>query len=111
MRPYSIRTTLTICLTWAGVRSKVVDGSIDSFDVIERPRAVEVSCGVRLILSGRRSGAMVAMTSGHASYSDPDARRPLKGVQRDRVELEVLDEAVRAASEELVEHLQARRKS
>ena len=89
----------------------VVDGSIDTFDVVERPRAVEISCGVRLILSGRRSGAMVAMTSGQASYSDPDPRHPLKPALRSQLELEVLDEAVRAASEELVEHLQARRKS
>jgi len=89
----------------------VVDGSIDTFVVVERPRAVEISCGVRLILSGRRSGAMVAMTSGQASYSDPDPRHPLKPALRDSIQLEVLDEAVRAASEELVEHLQSRRKS
>jgi hypothetical protein len=89
----------------------VVDGSIDAFVVVDRTDNVEITCAVRLILSGRRSGAMVAMTSGQASYSDPDPRRPLKPALRERLETEVLDDAVRAASEELVQHFESRRKS
>ena len=89
----------------------VVDGSIDAFVVVDRPDNVEITCGVRLILSGRRTGAMVAMTSGQATYSDPGPRRPLKPALRERIVTEVLDDAVRAASEELVQHFESRRKS
>jgi hypothetical protein len=90
----------------------VVDGSIDTLQVTERLDVLEVTCGVRLILSARRSGAMLAMTSGEASAR---ARRGQKPVARDReldrLIADVLDGAVRAASDELLLHFQARRKS
>jgi hypothetical protein len=86
----------------------VVDGSIDNLQIAERPDGLEVTCGVRLILSARRSGAMLAMTSGEASVR---ARRGQKPAARERLVNEVLDGAVRAASDELLLHFQARRKS
>lgn len=101
--------TLTEARLLVSPQGYLVDGSIDTLEVVERPDAVEISCGVRLILSSRRSGAMLAMTSGRASFRNP--RSALKPALRERLELEVLDGAVRAASEELVQHFEARRKS
>lgn len=63
---------------------------------------------MRLILSGRRSGAMLAMTSGAATVR---GGRRLTPAQRERLVNEVLEGAVRAASDELVQHFQAQRKS
>jgi hypothetical protein len=87
----------------------VVDGGIDTLTIVERPDGVEVSCAVRLVLSARRSGAMLLMTTGQASLKGP--RRAVAGAPDERLELEVLDGAVRAASEELVQHFEARRKT
>jgi hypothetical protein len=87
----------------------VVDGSIDTLTIVERPDGLEVSCAVRLILSARRSGAMLLMTTGQASLSSP--RHAAGSAADGRFELEVLDGAVRAASDELVQHFEARRKT
>ncbi len=87
----------------------VVDGSIDTLTIVEHPDGIEVSCAVRLILSARRSGAMLLMTTGQASLKSP--RHSVGAAADGRLELEVLDGAVRAASEELVQHFEARRKT
>jgi hypothetical protein len=87
----------------------IVDGSIDTLTIVERPDGLEVSCAVRLILSARRSGAMLLMTTGQASLKSP--RHAVSGATDGRLELEVLDGAVRAASDELVQHFEARRKT
>lgn len=87
----------------------VVDGSIETVQIVERPDGVELTCRVRLILSGRRSGAMLLMTQGEASLRS--ARRSLKPAQREQLVHEVLEGAVRAASDELLQHYQAQRKS
>ena len=87
----------------------VVDGSIDMLAMVERPDGLEVSCAVRLILSARRSGAMLLMTTGQASLRS--SRHAVGSAADGRVELEVLDGAVRAASDELVQHFEARRKT
>ncbi|HTA18609.1 MAG TPA: hypothetical protein VK989_04920, partial [Polyangia bacterium] len=87
----------------------VVDGSIDTLTIVERPDGLEVSCAVRLILSARRSGAMLLMTTGQASLRSP--RRAVGAAADGRLEVEVLDGAVRAASDELVQHFEARRKT
>jgi hypothetical protein len=87
----------------------LVDGSIDALDVVQKPDALEISCSVRLILSARRSGAILLMTTGQAMLKD--ARRAPKPATLTRLELDALDGAVRAASDELVQHLETRRKS
>jgi hypothetical protein len=89
----------------------LVDGSIDTLDVYVDVAAdtLQISCSVRLILSARRSGAMLAMTTGQATLKN--ARRARGPAAEARLELEVLDGAVRAASDELVEHFEARRKT
>jgi hypothetical protein len=87
----------------------VVDGSIDTLTIVARPDGLEVSCAVRLILSARRSGAMLLMTTGQATLKSP--RRAVGVTGDERLELEVLDGAVRAASDELVQHFEARRKT
>jgi hypothetical protein len=91
----------------------VIDGSIDAIDVTIRPDMVEISCSVRLILSGRRSGAMMAMTTGQATVTNPRrSPRPATILALlPAMQLEALDGAVRAASEELIGHFEARRKS
>ena len=86
----------------------LVDGSIDTLELVERPDGLAISCSVRLILSARRSGAMLAMSTGQATLETP--RRP-HGPTPERLELEVLEGAVRAASDELIQHFEARRKS
>jgi hypothetical protein len=87
-------------------RGYLVDGSIDELEVVVNAGGVEISCSVRLILSARRSGAMLLMTNGQATFKN--ARRGLKPAAEYRLELEVLDEAVRAASDELVSHFSLR---
>lgn len=87
-------------------RGYLVDGSIDALDVHVDADALEISCSVRLILSARRSGAMLAMTTGQATVTN--ARRMLKPAVETRLELEVLDDAVRAASDELISHFARR---
>jgi hypothetical protein len=90
-------------------RGYVVDGSIDTLELVERPDGLELACTVRLILSARRSGAMVAMATGQATLKN--GRHPLEAGQQGHLELEVLDGAVRAASDELVQHFESHRKS
>jgi hypothetical protein len=90
-------------------RGYVVDGSIETLELVERPDGLELACTVRLILSARRSGAMVAMATGQATLKN--GRHPLKAGQQGHLELEVLDGAVRAASDELVQHFESHRKS
>jgi hypothetical protein len=87
----------------------LVDGSIDTFSVVQKPDGIEVACSVRLILSARRSGALLVMTTGQALLKDP--HRAPKPATLARLELETLDGAVRAASDELTQHLETRRKS
>ena len=89
-------------------RGYLVDGSIDTLDVHVDvgADALEISCSVRLILSARRSGAMLAMTTGQATVTN--ARRILKPAAETRLELEALDGAVRAAGDELISHFARR---
>jgi hypothetical protein len=91
----------------------VVDGSIDTMQIVERADGLEVTFGVRLILSARRSGAMLAMTSGEATLRARRQKPAARGRERELDHLlnEVLDGAVRAASDELLLHFQAQRKS
>jgi hypothetical protein len=100
-------------------RGYVVDGSIESLVVVDRPDGVEISCAVRLILSARGSDAMLALSTGEATLRQPrGARRPPAPAgapetsrPEERLELEALDGAVRAASDELVQRFESRRKS
>ncbi|HVZ74567.1 MAG TPA: hypothetical protein VHJ20_19430 [Polyangia bacterium] len=87
----------------------VVDGSVDELTITSREGAPEISCGVRLILSGRASGAMIAMTTGQAAFRG--GRRALDARAQARLVLDVLDDATRAALDELEAHFSARRKS
>ena len=105
---------LTEARLLASPRGYVVDGSIEALAVVDRPDGVEISGVVRLILSARASGAMLAMSTGQATLrqaAPKNGGRPLPAAQAERFELEVLDGAVRAASDELVQHFELRRKS
>jgi hypothetical protein len=83
----------------------LVDGSIDTLEIVTSADALEISCSVRLILSARRSGAMLAMTTGQATFKSARRSRPPAEAH---LELEVLDSAVRAAGDELISHFALR---
>src|SRR5262249_12818897 len=97
----------------ASPQGYLVDGSIDALDVVVHPDLLEITCSVRLILSARRSGAMLAMTSGQATVQhqrrNPRAAATLALLPP--MQLEALDGAVRAASDELIQHFEQHRKS
>jgi hypothetical protein len=83
----------------------LVDGSIDALEIVTSGDALEISCSVRLILSARQSGTMLAMTTGQATFKSARRPRPPAGAH---LELEVLDNAVRAAGDELISHFALR---
>jgi hypothetical protein len=86
-------------------RGYLVDGSIDALEIVTSADALEISCSVRLILSARQSGAMLAMTTGQATFKSARRSRP---PAETHLELEVLDSAVRAAGDELISHFALR---
>jgi hypothetical protein len=87
----------------------LVDGSIDALEIVARGDTLDLSCSVRLVVSARASGAMIAMTTGQAAIKN--VRRGGRPGAEARLTLDVLDGATRAATEELIAHFEARRKS
>jgi len=83
----------------------LVDGSIDALEIVTSADGLEISCSVRLILSAGRTGTMLAMTTGQATFKSARRSRPPAEAH---LELEVLDNAVRAAGDELISHFALR---
>jgi hypothetical protein len=106
-RQLRVLTEARLLLAPAGY---LVDGSIDSFIVTSKPDMLEISCSVKLILSARRSGAILMLASGQATMKNP-SRRQVRPAQQTRLENETLDSAAHAAGEELIQHFEAHRKS
>jgi len=98
-------------------RGYVVDGSIDTLDVVDGPDGLKISCVVRLIVSARGSDAMLAFATGEATLKQPasgNAHRQAATAPPESIERlagETLDGAVRASCDELVQHFESRRKS
>lgn len=81
-----------------------VDGVIKQLDMKSGASDVEVSCAVQLVVSRQPGGGVFLLTSGEATVQKP--RRQFKPQLRAPMELEALEHAVRAASEDLVHHLE-----
>ena len=81
----------------------VVDGSIKDLSMVTRPDLVEVSCAVQLVVSHNPGGGVFLLTSGEAVVQRP--RHAWNPQQRARMEMEAVENAVRGASEGLVQNL------
>jgi hypothetical protein len=64
---------------------------------------VQVNCAVQLVVSRQPGGGVFLLTTGEATVLKP--RRQWKPQHRAGMELEALESAVRAASEDLVRQL------
>jgi HEAT repeat protein len=82
-----------------------VDGVIKALATEDRGIDVEVSCTVQLTVSRQPGGGIFLLTSGEATVAKP--KRQWKPQHKVGMELEALESAVRAASEDLVHHLVA----
>jgi hypothetical protein len=82
-----------------------VDGVIKTLATEDRGIDVEVSCAVQLTVSRQPGGGIFLLTSGEATVAKP--KRQWKPQHKVGMELEALESAVRAASEDLVHHLVA----
>jgi hypothetical protein len=81
-----------------------VDGVVKELAMSTRGPEVEVVCAVQLIVSRQPGGGVFMMTSGEATVLKP--KRQWKPEQRASMELEAVESAVRAASEDLVRQLE-----
>jgi HEAT repeats len=82
-----------------------VDGVIKDLSVTTREGDVEVSCAVQLMVSRQPAGGVFLLTSGEATVQKP--KRQWKPQQTPGMQLEALEGAVRAATEDIVRHLSA----
>jgi len=80
-----------------------VDGVIKDLSMETRNGDVEVTCAVQLTVSRQPGGGVFLLTSGEATVQKP--KRYWKPQQTPSMELEALESAVRAASEDLVRNL------
>jgi hypothetical protein len=81
-----------------------VDGVIRELGMVTTSDGdVEVSCAVQLMVSRQPGGGVFMLTSGEASVQKP--KRQWRPQQTPGMELEALENAVRAASEDLVRKL------
>jgi hypothetical protein len=81
-----------------------VDGVIrDLSTATTRDGDVEVTCSVQLMVSRQPGGGVFMLTSGEATVQKP--KRQWRPQQTPAMELEALENAVRAASEDLVRNL------
>jgi len=80
-----------------------VDGVIKDLTMGNHGPDVQISCAVQLVVSRQPGGGVFLLTSGEATVLKP--RRQWKPQQRAGMELEALESAVRAASEDLVRQL------
>jgi HEAT repeats len=81
-----------------------IDGVIKDLSTATRQGDVEVSCAVQLVLSRQPGGGVFLLTSGEATVQKP--RRQFRSHLRANMEVEALETAVRAASEDLVRQLE-----
>jgi HEAT repeat protein len=81
-----------------------VDGVIKDLSTAMHDDDVEVTCAVQLTISKQPSGGVFMMTSGEATVEKP--KRQYKPQQMPSMQLEALENAVRAASEDLVRNLE-----
>jgi hypothetical protein len=80
-----------------------VDGVIRDLNTATKDNDVEVSCAVQLMISRQPGGGVFMLTSGEATVQKP--KRQWRPQQTPGMELEALENAVRAASEDLVRNL------
>ena len=80
-----------------------VDGVIKDLSTSTRNGDVEVSCAVQLVLSRQPDGGVFLLTSGEATVQRP--RRQWKPQQKSSMELEALENALRSASEDLLNQI------
>ena len=80
-----------------------IDGIIKDLTMGSHGPDVQISCAVQLVVSRQPGGGVFLLTSGEATVLKP--RRQWKPQQRAGMELEALESAVRAASEDLVRQL------
>jgi hypothetical protein len=80
-----------------------VDGVIKDLRTSHRGADVEVNCAVQLVLSRQPGGGVFLLTSGEATVQRP--KRQWKPQQRPGMELEALENALRSASEDLLNQI------
>ena len=80
-----------------------IDGIIKDLTMGTSGPDVQVNCAVQLVVSRQPGGGVFLLTSGEATVMKP--RREWKPQHRAGMELEALESAVRAASEDLVRQL------
>jgi hypothetical protein len=80
-----------------------VDGVIKELATNTRGPDVEVNCAVQLVLSRQPGGGVFLLTSGEATVQRP--KRQFKPQQRPSMEVEALDNALRSASEDLLNQI------
>jgi phage gp16-like protein len=76
-----------------------VDGAIRILSSWVRADVVEVKCGVQLVLSTGNGNAIIMMTSGEAIVEWP--KRQFRPAMRPAMERDALEQAVRAAAQEI----------
>jgi hypothetical protein len=84
-------------------RGYVIDGVIKSLSMSTQPTMVEVTCAVQLIISRQPTGGVFLLTTGEAIVQKP--RQQFRPQQRASMELEALENAVRGASDDLLQRL------
>jgi hypothetical protein len=80
-----------------------VDGVIKDLTTNMRGSDVETNCAVQLVLSRQPGGGVFLLTSGEATVQRP--KRQWKPQQKSGMELEALENALRSASEDLLNQI------
>jgi HEAT repeats len=80
-----------------------VDGVIKDLSTATHGSDVEVNCAVQLVLSRQPGGGVFLLTSGEATVQRP--KRQFKPQQKPGMELEALENALRSASEDLLNQI------
>lgn len=80
-----------------------VDGVIKNLATNTRNGDVEVSCAVQLVLSRQPGGGVFLLTTGEATVQRP--KRQYKPQQKNSMEVEALESALRSASEDLLNQI------
>lgn len=80
-----------------------VDGVIKDLSTSTRNGDVEVNCAVQLVLSRQPGGGVFLLTSGEATVQRP--KRQFRPQQKSGMELEALENALRSASEDLLNQI------
>jgi hypothetical protein len=80
-----------------------VDGVIKELSTSARGGDVDVSCAVQLVVSRQPGGGVFLLTSGEATVERP--KRQWKPQQKTGMELEALENALRSASEDLLNQI------